>query len=176
MLVLNVPVEGGIVGEWTIQAAELGIPLRLTLHQLRLAELRCRADRIYICENPAVLRLAAERLGPSSAPLVCTEGVPSAAVHRLLATAPDAELHWRNDFDWTGVRLTAAALRRYPNARPWRMSAADYGAAIPGIALSGPRALTPWDPELSDAMARKGRAVMEESLLHSLLADLEING
>jgi uncharacterized protein (TIGR02679 family) len=172
VLALNLPADGGIVGEWMTGAAASGIPLRLTLHQLRLTDLHCRAERIFVCENPAVLRLAAERFGPDAAPLVCTEGVPSAAVHRLLVTAPDAQLLWRNDFDWTGVRLTGAALRRYPNARPWRMSEADYSAAIPGIALSGSRTLTPWDPELSDAMARKGRAVMEESMLDVLLDDI----
>ncbi|WP_347177332.1 DUF2399 domain-containing protein [Glycomyces sp. L485] len=41
-----------------------------------------------------------------------------------------------------------------------------------GIVLAGSRAFAPWDPELSDAMVRRKRAVMEESLITELLADL----
>jgi hypothetical protein len=105
--------------------------------------------------------------------LICTEGVPSAAVHALLASAPQAVVRWRNDFDWTGVRLTAAAVTRYPNAVPWRMAAADYEPVSgTGPALIGAPADTRWDPPLRAAMLRAGRAVKEERLLGGLLADL----
>lgn len=173
VLALNLPATGGLVGSWMTEAAGHAIPMRLTLHQLRLAELRIEAPRVFVCENPAVLRIAAERLGPAGAPLVCTEGTASAAAHRLLAVAPHSEILWRNDFDWTGVRLTASALSRYPNARPWRMSAVDYRAAPTGIALNGNAADTPWDGELATAMTERGRAVMEESLITALLSDLD---
>jgi uncharacterized protein (TIGR02679 family) len=129
-------------------------------------------DEIFVCENPAVLR-AATALGPHARALVCTEGVPSAAVHALLGAAPQAVIRWHNDFDWTGVRLTAAALRRHPRAVPWRMTSRDYGtAAAPGPVLLGTPAQTPWDPTLHDEMRRSGRAVMEESVLAGLLHDL----
>jgi hypothetical protein len=99
--------------------------------------------------------------------------VPSAAVHALLRGAPEATVRWRNDFDWTGVRLTAAALGRYPNAVPWRMAGADYlSAAGSGPVLIGVPADTPWDPPLREAMRLGGRAVMEERLLDDLLTDL----
>ena len=172
VLVLNVPASGGVVGSWLSQARDAGVPLRVTLHQLRVAPLLLACDEIFVCENPAVLR-AASALGPHSRPLVCTEGAPSAAVHALLRAAPQAVVRWRNDFDWTGVRLTAAALRRYPGALPWRMSSRDYRAATAsGPVLLGTPAQTPWDPALSDEMCRSGRAVMEESVLAELLADL----
>ncbi|WP_051392817.1 TIGR02679 family protein [Glycomyces arizonensis] len=173
VLVLNVPAAGGPVGSWMTEAAAHGIPLRLTLHQLRLAEMSVKAARIFVCENPAVLRAAADGLGASGAPLVCAEGTASAAAHRLLSSASDAEILWRNDFDWAGVRHTAAALGRYANARPWRMSTADYRGAQAGITLDGPPAETPWDPALADAMAGRGRSVVEESLLTDLLSDLD---
>jgi hypothetical protein len=83
-------------------------------------------------------------------------------------------IHWRNDFDWPGVRLTAAALVRYPNAVPWRMASADYRAAAgSGTPLVGAATDTPWEPALRDAMCRTGRAVMEERLLSDLLLDLQ---
>jgi uncharacterized protein (TIGR02679 family) len=173
VLVLNVPGRGGIVGDWLTQAATAGIPIRLTLHQLRLARLHIDVREIFVTENPAVLR-AAVSLGSEAPSLVCTEGVPSVAVHRLFAAAPAATLRWRNDFDWPGVRMLAAALGRYGDRiAPWRMSASEYlGAAGDGPALGGAAAATPWDPALAEAMRVRGRAVMEERLLPVLLDDL----
>ncbi|MEU4422062.1 TIGR02679 family protein [Actinoplanes sp. NPDC024001] len=171
VLVLNLPAAGGLLGEWLTSAAAAQVPLRVTLHQLRLAPLAISAAEVFVCENPAVLRAAA---GLVTAPLICTEGVPSAALHALLGfLAPDTVIRWRNDFDWTGVRLTAAALHRYPGAVPWRMTAADYAApGSHGVALAGAAAATPWDPELAASMAATGRAVMEERLIDLLLNDL----
>jgi uncharacterized protein (TIGR02679 family) len=171
VLVLGVPASGGVLGEWLTSAAAAGVPFRLTLHQLRLAPLILDCDEVFVCENPAVLRAAAAR---PSRPLVCTEGVPSVAVHALLRAArAGTRIWWRNDFDWTGVRLTAAALGRYPDAVAWRMAATDYAdAASTGVPLLGTPAATPWDPQLASAMRKNGRAVMEERLLGELLGDL----
>lgn len=173
VLVLNMPARGGVVGSWLTQAAAIAMPMRLTLHQLRSTPLRIDVAEIFVTENPAVLR-AAVGLGPAAPALVCTEGVPSVAVHRLLAAAPEASLRWRNDFDWPGVRMTARALARYGDRLvPWHMSAADYLSAVgEGPALGGTPAATPWDPALAEAMREHGRAVMEERLLPALLDTL----
>ena len=112
-----------------------------------------------MCENPAVLRAAAARLGPRSAPLVCSEGVPSTACWRLLGAAAGTDVLWRNDFDWAGLRITGAAVHRVA-ARPWRMGEADYAAALatgdsePLRGAAGPEPLGP-RPGRS---ARRGRA------------------
>jgi uncharacterized protein (TIGR02679 family) len=171
VLVLGVPATGGVLGEWLTSAAAGRVPFRVTLHQLRLAPLVLDCDEVFVCENPAVLRAAAAR---PSRPLVCTEGVPSVAVHALLRAArAGTRIWWRNDFDWTGVRLTAAALARYPAAVAWRMTATDYvDAANTGVPLLGNPVATPWDPPLASAMRKIGRAVMEERLLGKLLGDL----
>ncbi len=172
VLVLNLPARGGLVGSWLTEAAAAGVPLRVTLHQLRLHALEVHPARIFITENPAVLR-AACRLGSAAPAMICTEGVPSAAAHRLLGQATHATLWWRNDFDWAGVRMTGAALARYPNAVPWRMGVADYESlAGTGQPLLGSPAPTPWEPELSARMTATGRSVMEERLLATLLTDL----
>jgi hypothetical protein len=69
--------------------------------------------------------------------------------------------------------MTAAALARYPNAKPWRMSALDYrSAAGTGQPLLGTPAATPWDPQLQTQMRAAGQSVMEERLMATLLADL----
>lgn len=172
VLVLNVRAHGGLVGGWLTQAADAGIPMRLTLHQLRLVPLAVESPAVFVTENPAILRAACTALGATAPAMICTEGVPSAAVHRLLR-AVTAPLWVRNDFDWPGVRMTAAALSRYPQARPWRMTADDYrSAAESGQPLTGTPAQTPWDPPLGDAMVAAGRAVMEERLLPRLIDDL----
>ncbi len=177
VLVLNVRATGGLVGRWLTEAAQAGVPMRVTLHQLRLAPLTLDCDEVYVCENPAVLRAATTTLGAQAPPLICTEGVSSVAVHTLLGAAHGAAIRWRNDFDWTGVRLTAAALQRYRGAVPWRMTAADYlPRAGTGTALIGTPTRTPWDESLGESMRRTGRAVMEERLLDLLIADLRVTG
>jgi uncharacterized protein (TIGR02679 family) len=172
VLVLNIPAAGGDVARFLDVAAAVGMPVRLNLDQLRTVEIEVQAREIFVTENPAILK-AASTLGASAPPVVCTEGLPSAAARRLLDCASAAVLYWRNDFDWPGVRTMAAALDRYPTAVPWRMSATDYlDAAGDGPALSGTPAATPWDERLSAEMRRVGRAVMEEQLLPVLLEDL----
>ena len=175
VLVLGVRAkERHAVGRWLEDAAEAGLPFRLTLQQLMAAPVTPTGRHIYVCESPAVLRAAAAELGADCAPLVCTEGHVSAACDRLLSAATDARVHWRTDFDWPGLRMTAAATERY-GAAPWRMAAEDYLNALEtgtGDPLEGTRASTPWDTSLAATMAREDRAAREEWLLPALLADL----
>ena len=177
VLVLGLPASGSPLGRWLTEAAAAGVPFRVTLHQLSSMPVTVDVPVVHVCENPAVLRAAASELGPGCAPLVCTEGVPSAACHRLLACAAGAggaaSLCWRGDFDWAGLRITAAGIARY-GAVPWRMSAADYVGALAGGSepLKGPPAGSAWDPVLAEQMRSAGRAVMEERLIPQLLSDL----
>lgn len=176
VLVLGVrAAEDHVVAAWLQDAAHFGIPFRLTLHQLMVDPLTVTGDDVYVCENPAVLRAAASELEGSGAPLICTEGQPSAACHRLLAGVK-GRIHWRGDFDWTGLRTTAMAINRY-DASPWRMSVRDYTLALDeGLTqteqLKGPAAESPWEPALALEMTERGRAVMEERLIPVLLQDL----
>jgi uncharacterized protein (TIGR02679 family) len=176
VLVLGVrPLEDHAVASWLRDAADRGIPFRLTLHQLTLAPVTLTSPRVFVCENPAVLRAAVADWNPGRPPLICTEGVPAAACHRLLAGAAGT-VTWRGDFDWTGLRTTADAIGRY-GAQPWRMSADDYRRGLAAAEaetepLRGAQTGSPWDPALAPLMASTGRAVMEERLLPVLLADL----
>lgn len=178
VLLLNLPTDPSVsaLARWVSDAAAVGVPFRVTLHQLREMPLPFRGKLLYVCENPAVLRAAVAELGPSSAPLVCTEGVPSLACDAVLRAAADsgAAIRWRGDFDWTGVRTTTRAIERY-GATPWRMGLADYDGALKrgeSEPLRGPRVPTPWDEDLSGLMSDHSRAVMEERLLPHLLTDL----
>ncbi|HEX3923511.1 MAG TPA: TIGR02679 family protein [Streptosporangiaceae bacterium] len=175
VLVLNIRAGGDRLGGWLTEAAEAGEPFRITLHQLMAMPIIPLAIDLRVCENPAVLRAAAGQLGADSAPIVCTEGEPSVACHRLLqyAEATGTRIHWHSDFDWPGLRITAAAVRRL-NAAPWLMGAADYEAALQAGSepLKGQPAASPWDPRLAELMQSSGRAVTEENHLAALLADL----
>ena len=168
------------LARWLSEAAQTGTPFRVTLQQLVSMPLQPTVARVFVCENPSVLRAAAAARLASSRPagpaLVCTEGVASAACHRLLAAVAGAGacIHWRGDFDWTGLRAVGDAIARY-GARPWRMALADYDAALAAGAaepLRGPAAASPWDPPLAVRMAQTGSAVMEERLIPLLVADL----
>ena len=132
---------------------------------------------VRVCENPAVLRRAAAELGAGSAPLLCTEGHPSAAFHQLadVIVGGGGELRYHGDFDWPGVAIAGSVMRRH-GARPWRMAAADYTAGVRAgaeyVQLAGSSQPTPWDTELSEVMAATGRAVYEEAVADPLIADL----
>lgn len=177
VLVLNLPASGRGLGEWLSGAAALGTPFYVTLQQLVSLPVTVPAPVVYVCENPAVLRRAAGVLGAASPPLICAEGRPSTAFHRLAATVVrgGGELRYHGDFDWAGVSIAAAVMERHA-AVPWRFSAADYLAGVRSegdyVALSGPPRQTPWDPELGPVMARTGRVVYEESVADALIADM----
>jgi uncharacterized protein (TIGR02679 family) len=175
VLVLDVRArEKHVVAGWLEDAAILGLPFRLTLQQLMTAPVTPAGEQIFVCASPVVLRAAAAELGADCAPLVCTEGRLSAAADRLLSAATGARIRWRNDFDWPGLRMTAAATERYA-ASPWRMAAEDYLDALETGAddpLEGTRGTAPWDANLATTMAREHRAAREEWLLPGLLADL----
>ncbi|GAA1971756.1 TIGR02679 family protein [Amycolatopsis minnesotensis] len=174
VLVLNVRTEDDhVVAGWLNDAADFGIPFRLTLHQLATDPVAPSGGAVYVCENPAVLRAAASELARDSATLICTEGQPSAAFHRLLS-AYRGQIHWRGDFDWTGLRTTTSAIARY-RALPWRMTTVDYETALEtgdSEPLKGPPTDSPWDPALASSMLAAGRAIMEERLIPTLLEDL----
>jgi len=174
VLVLNLPAEGEGLGEWLTGAAQYGTPFQITLHQLAAHPIEVACSRIFVCENPAVLRRACAELGAACPPLVCTEGRPSTAFHRLvgLAVGAGAELWYHGDFDWPGVAIAADVITRY-GGRPWRMGASDYRLSTrAGVRLAGDPVSTPWDPGLAEAMRAEGHAVYEETVGDQLLADL----
>lgn len=179
VLVLNLPAEGPNLGEWLTGAAHVATPFQVTLHQILRHPITPVAGPVYVCENPAVLRRVSDELGVSAPPLLCTEGRPSTAFHRLAAvlTSAGCELRYHGDFDWPGVDMAAKILDRYPSA-PWRMAASDYLSGLRaddlGILLHQNPRETPWDPDLSAAMKREGRAVYEEAMEDVLLADLRV--
>ena len=178
VLVLNLAAQRRRPGEWLTGAARYGTPFQVTLHQLASHPIRLRPARIFACENPAVLRRACAELGPACPPLICAEGQPSTAFHKLarIAVASGGELAYHGDFDWPGVAITTRVIDRH-GARPWRMTASDYLSGVKAgrygrSPSKGDPVPTPWEPGLRETMRATGRAVYEETVADQLLADL----
>ena len=161
--------------------AAAGLPVRITLGQLAQHLDGAGvggARRVRVCENPSVVEEAADRLGPTCAPLVCVEGRPSVAASRLLSAlaAAGTNLGYHGDFDWPGLEIANGAVAL--GARPWRMSTADYRAAVSTATVALPRlpdrggTTAAWDGDLAGVMEVVGRQVEEEHVLPDLLADL----
>jgi uncharacterized protein (TIGR02679 family) len=186
-VVLSLGIPGGgtsAAGRFLAVAQDRGEPVALTLRQLARDppswDRSLHGTRVWICENPVVLTLAADRLGPRCPPLICTSGQPGAAVMTLLrrVAAAGAHLVHHGDFDWGGIRI-CNVLQARVSAAPWRFDAGAYERAVaahPGPRLRGPPVTATWDPELSTAMQRVGRAVEEEAVADELLDDLATGG
>ncbi|MDY7117520.1 TIGR02679 family protein [Halomonas sp. SSL-5] len=180
VLTLRLPVRGESDADAALgHYHRLAEPTWLTLRQLlrRPPEWDVAGHRVFVCENPAVLAEAAERLGTGCAPLVTTWGRPGAAVLTLLEQleAVGAVLHYHGDFDWPGISIANALLARFA-MRPWRMAAEDLKshAHLEGKPLEGRAQEAAWDPQLRAALERRGRALHEEQLIETLLHDLRL--
>lgn len=177
-LLLNLPVQGPSSGRWAP-----GEPAYLSLRQLLRTPIDWQVARtpVFVCENPNLLAIAADRLGARCAPLVCTDGMPSAAQRTLLTQLAHAgaRLHYHGDFDWPGIQIANHVLRTWP-AEPWRLASGDYEAA----ARTAPHArrnlpetgvAATWDSQLAPAMSHHGLAIAEEALADTLIDDLRLS-
>jgi uncharacterized protein (TIGR02679 family) len=158
-----------------------GEPGYLSLRQLLRREVAWPvADRsVFVCENPDILAIAADRLGADCAPLVCTDGMPAAAQRTLLdqLAAAGAQLRYHGDFDWGGLAIGNHVMRTW-KAAPWRFGATDYASAL-AHAPARPRDLEAdhaidaiWDSALGPDLREHGLSIAEEAVAESLLGDL----
>jgi uncharacterized protein (TIGR02679 family) len=133
---------------------------------------------IYVCENPNLVAIAADQLGCNCAPMMCTDGMPSAAQRALLTqlNKGGARLMYHGDFDWPGLQIANEVMGAY-GASPWRFGAADYSKAVNSLTsvphrLAGAPVDAVWDLSLSGVMQAHGVAIAEEALAASLIPDL----
>jgi uncharacterized protein (TIGR02679 family) len=134
---------------------------------------------VFVCENPNIVAIAADRLGAACAPLVCTDGMPSAAPQTLLSqlAAAGARLRYHGDFDWAGLVISNFVMREFA-AEPWRFGTADYLSATADhrLALRDDKPVVArWDDRLAAAMSERRVVVHEEGVVESLLMDLAAN-
>jgi uncharacterized protein (TIGR02679 family) len=133
---------------------------------------------VYVCENPNIVSIAADRLGAACAPLVCTDGMPAAAQRALLKqlAGAGAKLLYHGDFDWAGIHI-ANNVMKLCDARSWRFGAEDYVQAVEtgppkDRDLEETRVAASWDQVLIEAMQSHGKAIAEEAVASLLVNDL----
>jgi uncharacterized protein (TIGR02679 family) len=169
------PVLGGGVAAGVRALTSAGAPAALTTLTVRdLAVAVPRGTVVLSVENPRLLEAAAQQRLP--APLVCTGGEPTTGALALLDALVDAGTVVRHhgDIDGGGLRITARLHAR--GVVPWRMTAADYRAALavadvelPAVdPLSVPP--TPWDPALQAEVQQAGVAVEQKRVMDEVLA------
>lgn len=153
-------------------------PIRIT-HRMLDSDLGLDVealDRVWVCENPTIVVLAADRLGSDCRPMICTEGMPASVTNRLLEhlRSHGCDLLVHADLDVGGIAIVNH-LVDHLGATPWRMTELDYMEALvgPTTDIAATVGSTPWDPGLGPAMLRQGRAVHEEAIASILLSDLE---
>jgi uncharacterized protein (TIGR02679 family) len=175
-LFLNLPTSGSESDRWP-----LGEPTYASLRSLLRSPPRwdVAGRDVYVCENPNLLAIAADRWGAGCAPLVCTDGMPAAAQRCLLAQLAQAgaRLYYHGDFDWPGLRIGNHIMREH-GAESWRFGAVDYIAAVqtaPSLThpLEGKTVEASWDGALTLVMREHRIAIAEEALAASLLHDLD---
>jgi len=179
VLCLNLPASGSAVAANVSRiAAASGEPVPLTLRMLLRDPPAWDVHErvVYVCENPSILSIAADRLGTECAPLICTSGMPAAAQQVLLrqVAGRGARLAYHGDFDWAGIRIGNFVMREL-QATPWCFSTRDYEVACSGVTgqlAEGERVEALWDEQLAGAMGVHGKAVHEEAVVEVLIGDL----
>ena len=175
-LFLNVPIEASESNSW-----HDGEPSYRSLRALLRSppSWHVAGRKVFVCENPNILAIAADHWGRDCAPLVCTEGMPAAAQQCLLSQLAlgGARLLYHGDFDWPGLRIGNYVMREF-GAEPWRFDVTDYIAAAravanPGHLLQGKTTEAAWDMALASAMQQHRLAIAEEAVAPSLLQDLD---
>lgn len=161
-----------------------GEPGFLSLRQLlqRPIQWHVTGATVYVCENPNIVSIAADRLGANCAPLVCTDGMPAAAQRVLLMQLAQAgaKLRYHGDFDWAGLQIANQVIQLC-GAQPWRMGHTDYTQAVQTAPhtqrdLADSQTSAAWDAALAPAMRQHGLAIAEEAVVASLLIDLYSGG
>lgn len=148
VLVLGLPLRGPSPAA-AITAAAGAEPVWLTLRSLRQPPVPAPGvTEVFVCENPSVIEAAADRLGPGSAPLICTFGRPSLAATILLSALAQAGVTLRigADGDATGTAIVTELLALAPGSARWRLQAGVYEEQILDDLLADLRGAEPRTP------------------------------
>lgn len=160
--------------------------LTLTLRMaeaLRGGRLGSADGVVHVVENPSVFDQLVERmeaLAPEARPtLVCTNGRMNLADRVLLddLVASGGRIRYSGDFDPDGLSIACSVLRRYRGqAVLWRMTAADYEAALTNqstvLVEANLSTFGEIPASLRATMVRKRRIAFQEALLEALWSDL----
>jgi uncharacterized protein (TIGR02679 family) len=179
VLVLNLRADNkSLTGQALNLHAAAGEPYRISVRQLRRHppgfDARTCGREVFVCENPTIVDVAANKLSTACRPLVCIDGQPKTASRLLLDALVEAgiRIRYHGDFDWDGIRIANTIIRRH-GASSWRFNSSDYVSASESEnSLKGVPVTAEWDSSLSNVMVELGKCVHEENVLSTLLSDL----
>lgn len=168
-LFLNVPCSGLPVSPGEPQYASLRLLAR------RPPDWAVASRSILVCENPNLVAILADQLGPACPPVVCVDGHLGAAQRTILKQLKElgADLQYHGDYDWPGISIANHVIAKY-GAVPWHFSAADYVAVAKSapqltIPLSGRPVIASWDADLTAAMIKTGIKIEEEAIAERII-------
>ena len=180
VLALNLPLAGESPAA-RLCAATPGEPVWLTLRSLT-GTWTTPASDVFVCENPTIAEAAADALGSTCPPLVCTDGIASGAALDLLTGLATAgcTIRMRADFDPAGFTIADQVLSVAPGALSWHFNSQTYAdecglsgthdasddlaSAVAGLRVTYDRVCSPLHEErvlpllLSDLTTRVGLA------------------
>jgi uncharacterized protein (TIGR02679 family) len=179
----------GLVGDtpYLRELRRAGVDRPFTLNTLAEIgeDVRAWREVAFVVENPTVFAALIKHLREfydvaQHPTLVCTNGNLNLADRALLDALcrSGAHLFYSGDFDPAGLEIAAAVLQRHgESVSPWRMTPADYGSATghkeekldPGALQRVSR----FFPDLVEAMSAARRIGYQESLIDSLVDDLD---
>ena len=175
---MHFPDPSTLLGRTVNALADGGEPCHLSVRMLRSARGAVFSGLggkiVHACENPSVVATAAQRLGSTSRPVICTSGQPASAAQLLLSQLKEVgcRVLYHGDFDSAGISIANLLIRRF-SVEPWRMSAADYAAVnVKGPTLRSRCVEASWDENLARSLDAAHHAVLEESVLDILMDDL----
>ena len=180
VLALNLPAVGESLTDRMIQQHKsAGMPCRLTFRHLRLHPPQfanvTKETPLFVCENPSVIAAAADRLTQWCPPMVCVEGMPNLTCWSVLRRLDRCgfRINYHGDFDWGGIRIANKLFEAFA-FQPWRFSSTDHRViSTSHRRLKPPRAEALWDSQLSEKIQNSCVSVEEESVIASLLSDLD---
>lgn len=174
VLTVNLPLSGPSSAA-RLCSVSAGEPVWLTLRSLTGDWTVPGGAEVFVCENPTVAEAAADDLGPSCPPLVCTDGIASGAALDLITGLANAgcSIMARADIDTAGFTVVEQVLSVAPNAQLWRFDAHIYAAAH-GLPLPGdvPDGADLTVAQLRDAYDDHRAPLHEERILDAILSDL----
>jgi uncharacterized protein (TIGR02679 family) len=163
-------------------ARETGTPLILPLRFFEQVTRWFPFKAVYVVENPTVLSAVLDTWeGADCPPIICPSGQPSVAALKLLdeLAAAGAKIYYSGDFDGKGLEIGVGLWKRYKDTFvPWLFDTRTYNSAPAGTELTGEQrkrisALqAPWDPDLPEAILRRGYVVYQEALVEEMMRDL----
>lgn len=175
--------QSGPLQSWKAALSEgavMNVPVR-EASKIRTVTPLGEHNLVFVVENSGVFSDLLDKLSHLAPPLICTHGQPKLASYLLLdkLVQSGVTIYYSGDHDPEGLLIAQRLYNRYPGSvRLWRFSSDDYRAAVSQVTISKrrlgqlARVTLPELRDITEQLAREGRAGYQERLLTRLLDDM----